>query len=431
MKSFDRLAFRFVTLAILIVLIGSVSVLAADKPQLTVWMKKHFVEASNVAFVKRAEQFGKEFNVDVKIELIPYEEFYPKWMAGIESKNLPDVSFFGYQEVGQFYGKGILRDISGLYKKIHSNEGGLYENLVSAVTFGGRQYAIPFWTEATVGYVRKDLLEKAGVKVPTTWEEWRAAAKATTSPKDGVYGAGIGYGRANSDAEWLTRGILWAYGGAEFTKDAKGVAIKSKATKDAFQFIADMFLKDESTPPGSVNWDDSGNNKAYLAGQAAMVFNTGSILSVMRTDRQDLLAKTVLIPLPAGPKGAYVAGICNTLGVFKTTKHPDVAEKFIAYMLDVDWYRTWIANSAPLTTPVYPALANDPIWKDPYNKAFIDSAKSFRFLGYAGEYTPAAGEVYNTRLINDAMQRILVDKWPVDKTIDELASRIKGVLSKY
>jgi len=429
MKLGTRNARCFIACVVMTVLaLGSLTVGAAA-PSITVWMKKQFVESSNTAFVERAKEFSKANGIDVKVELIAYEEFYPKWMAAIESKRLPDVSFFGYQEVGQFYGKGILRDISGLYRDLNAKSP-LYGSLVEAVTFGGKQYAIPFWTEATVGYVRKDLLDAAGVKVPSTWDEFRTAAKAVTSPKDGIYGAGIGYGRANSDAEWLTRSTIWSFGGALFGKDSKSVTVNGDATKQALQFVADMFLKDQSTPPGSVNWDDSGNNKAYLAGQAAMVFNTGSILNVMRNERQDLLVKTVLIPIPAGPKGRFVAGICNTLGIFKDSKNPDLAEKFIAYMMEPAWYRTWIETSAPLTTPVYTELEKDAIWKDPYNKAFIDSVAGFRFLGYSGEYTPVAGEVYNSRIVNDAMQRILVDKWSVDRAVAELDTRIKAVAGK-
>ena len=102
---------------------------------------------AEAATVPEAEALKKEVadlgldttGIDIKVELIAYEEFYPKWMAAIESKRLPDVSFFGYQEVGQFYGKGILRDISGLYRDLNAKSP-LYGSLVEAVTFGGKQY---------------------------------------------------------------------------------------------------------------------------------------------------------------------------------------------------------------------------------------------------------------------------------------------------
>jgi multiple sugar transport system substrate-binding protein len=398
---------------------------AAERPMLTVWMKKQFVDASNTAFMARAQQFGTDRNVNVQANIIAYEEIYPKWIAAIESGNVPDVSFFGYQEVGEFYAKGVLRDVSQVYAALQQKTA-FYPSLHEPITYHGKQYAIPFWTEGTVMFVRKDLLGAAGMPLPTTWQQFRTAAKAVTKPEASVYGAGIGYGRGDSDAEWLTRSILWSYGGSLFNKDG-AVAVNSPQTVEAFQFIADIFLKDQSTPPTAVNWDDSGNNKAYLSGQAAMVINPGSILWSLQHDFPDLLPKTAIMALPAGPKGAFTAGILNNLGIFTKSKNPTLAQDFIAYVLEPGWYRTWIDASAPLTTPVYTALERDPIWAQPYNQAFPASTREFHFLGYPGPYSPLAGQVFNQRLINDAFQRILVNHWPVPTAVKELEQRMNAL----
>ena len=49
------------------------------------------------------------------------------------------------------------------------------------VTWQGKTYAIPWWSETRVLFYHKDLLDKAGVKPPTTWAEWVEAAKKLTS----------------------------------------------------------------------------------------------------------------------------------------------------------------------------------------------------------------------------------------------------------
>ena len=75
----------FVIALVLLTMIG-VGVLSAQgqaesakKPVLTVWMKKQFVEDQNVEFEKRVKEFAAEKNVDVVVELIAYEDFFPKW----------------------------------------------------------------------------------------------------------------------------------------------------------------------------------------------------------------------------------------------------------------------------------------------------------------------------------------------------------------
>ena len=64
---------------------------SGEKPTLTFWMKKQLFDDQNTLITERAKQFGEENNVNVNVELIAYEDFYPKWTAAIESKSVPDV----------------------------------------------------------------------------------------------------------------------------------------------------------------------------------------------------------------------------------------------------------------------------------------------------------------------------------------------------
>ncbi|MEW8978822.1 MAG: sugar ABC transporter substrate-binding protein [Symbiobacterium sp.] len=380
--------------------------------------------------VERAKQFGKEHNVEVSVEAIAYEDFFPKWTAAIESGNTPDVSFFGYQEVGQFYAQGVLEETTDLVKRIEEKNGPLYDSMKSAVTFDGKMYGVPFWAESMVLYYRKDLFEKAGLQgPPETWEQFREYAKLLTDPANGIYGAGIGYGKGNSDAEWFTRSVIWSYGGSVDAKDGV-VIVNSPETVEAAQFIVDIFLKDQTTPPSAVGWDDSGNNRAYLSGQAAMIFNTGSVLNTVKNEDPELYANTGIAPMPAGPKGSFIPGISNNFGIFKNSKNKELAKEFIAYLLDADWYRTWIETGVPLNCPVYPALAEESIWQDPYYKGFVESVPSFKFLGYPSDYSPAAGEVYNLRYVNDAFMSMLVDNVTPAKAIATLHDQVESVYNK-
>lgn len=403
-----------------------------EKPTLTFWMKKQLFEDQNNLVVERAKQFGEENDVNVNVELIAYEDFYPKWTAAIESKSVPDVSFFGYQEIGQFYGKDVLEDVSGVVSNLESANSEIGANTKKAITFDGKQYGVPFWTETQVLYYRKDMLEAAGFNAPPqTWDEFREMATALTDTSKGLYGAGMGYGKGNSDAEFLTRGIIWSYGGSVDTEDGKNVIADSPETVQAASFIRDIFLTDKSTPPSALGWDDSGNNKAYLSGQAAMIFNTGSVLASIKKDNPDLYEKTGIAPYPTGPKGRFIPGISNNLGIFKDSKNKELAKQFIEYLLAADWYKTWIEKGAPLTAPVYSELAKEPVWQDEKNKAFVDSVAGFYFLGHPGEYNPKAGEVFNMRIVNDMFQKLMLESsYTPETAVKELSAKIQDIYSK-
>jgi multiple sugar transport system substrate-binding protein len=415
---------------VVLVYVGS-GICSPKEAKLTVWMCKTFSPAANDMIKQRAKEFARKNNVKLDIVLIPYTDFYPKWTAAIESGQTPDVSFFGYQEVGEFYSKGLLMDLSALDKKIEKEQGAFFPSVKAPITFQGKQYAIPLWVESQVLYYRKDMLKAAGFNhPPQTWDEFRKIAKATTDASKGIYGAGLGYGRGNIDCEWLTRVIIASFGGSEVSKDGKKVTIYSPGTLKAAKFISDLFLVDKSTPPSSLGWDDSGNNKAYLSGQAAMIFNVGTVLAAMKNDNPDLYAKTGIAMVPAGPKGRFAIEIVNNFGIFKSTKNPQLAQKFIRYCLNKDWYGKWLEKGVPHMAPVYQSLANDSLWQDPMYQPFIQQAKYFIFAGYRGEYSPQAGKVFNLRYINDAFQRMLIEKVPPKKAIKELQRNMEKVYKK-
>jgi len=390
---------------------------ATQQKPLVVWMKKGFVEKQNSEFIDRVQAFAHMKGIKVNVEMIAYEDFFPRWTAAIESGNVPDVSFFGYQEVGQFYNQGVLADVTKLLDEIQAKYGDIFNNSIEAVTFKGTSYAVPLWGEGTALYYRKDYLKQAGIaNPPNTWDEFRKDAIKMTDPKKGVYGAGLGYGQGNSDAEWLSRSILWAFGGAIFDQNGK-LALDSYSAQCAVNFIKQLFKQDKVTPPTAMGWNDGGNNTAYISGQAAMVVNTGSIIKALRDKYPDLLAKTGVVVLPEGPAGRFTAGISNNLGVFKGAPHPQLARELIMYLLDPAWYANWIAVSAPLALPVYKNLANSPTWQDEHNKAFMDSMATFRFLGYKGSYTAWAGAIYNARLINTMFADVITNNVSVEKAI--------------
>lgn len=399
---------------------------SAKKPVLTVWMKKQFVENQNVEFEKRVREFAKNNDVDVVVELIAYEDFFPKWTAAIQSNVLPDLCYFGYQEVGQFYQQGLLMDVTDVLKKVEGKYGKIYQSSKDAVTFDGKIYAFPVWGEGTGLYYRKDLLSAAGYQAPPkTWAEFKEIAKAVTNSSKGVYGAGLGYGAGNSDAEFLTRSMMFAFGGSIFDAN-KNLAFDTPENRAAFNYIISLF-REGLTPPTAIGWNDGGNNSAYISGQVAMTFNTGSIVNALGSN-PDLKAKTGVALLPGGPAGQYTVGIANNMGIFKNATNKDLAIALMEYLYEPTWYAKWIEAGAPLGLPVYEALASSSIWDNEYFRPFMDSMKTFKYLGYKGDYTPNAGKIYNMRLINTMFESIIAANVPLDQAIKTFVEEAKQLI---
>ena len=55
------------------------------------------------------------------------------------------------------------------------NTTGFLKAAVDSATYFNKLYAMPSSSDGALLYYRKDLLEKAGVQAPTTWDEMQAA----------------------------------------------------------------------------------------------------------------------------------------------------------------------------------------------------------------------------------------------------------------
>lgn len=398
---------------------------------ITFWMMKTFVDASNEMIAARVKEFENANNVTVDLRMIAIDDLPAQWSAAIESGDVPDVTYCGYEDAGKFYNLGVLADISDVIAQVEKDYGPLNEPMVKAVTFDGKQYGMPMWAEPTVLYYRKDLFEKAGIAAPPeNWDDFLADAKKLTDPASGIYGAGFGLGRDNSDSEWWMRDIIWSYGGALFAKDGKSANADSPQTAEALQWLKDFWTTENVTPPGVIGWDDGGNNAAWLAGQVAMVMNTGSIYNKMVEEKMDLLNQTGLALVPAGPEGRYITGISNNLCIFKNAKDPNMGKKLIAFMSDKDWQREWMKVGSYLIIPPYVELGEDPFWQTEVGKVFASVPEYFAFLGYPGDYSPVAGEVANTRLLTDAMEKVVVQNQPIDQVLKDLNAQIDALLAQ-
>ena len=404
---------------------------AAKKQSLTVWLKKEVNETTNSMLEARVKEFGQQNNIDLTVEFVPYEKLFPMWMSAIEAKTLPDISYFQYQEAGQFYAQNLMLDVTDLIAEIEKKNGDIIDSLVKPAIFDGKAYAVPQKFYSVALHYRKDMLAAAGYSAPPkTWDEFRAMAIKLTDPSKGIYGAGIGLGATNSDAEWLNQVMLWGLGGSLIAADSKTIVANSEKTVAALDYISSIFLKDKSTPPAAVNWDDAGNNKAFLSGQVAMAINAGTLLAAIGRDNPDLYAKTGTAPIASGPAGFFMPSAGSYLGIFNTTKNPDLAKKLIAYLYDYEWYRNWMIVEMPSIVPVFEKSKQEEGWKKELTKPFIDSMSGLCFIGYPGMYTPKAGQAFNLKLINKTLENIVVNKMTPKEAAEILQKDIQQIYSK-
>src|SRR3954462_9394997 len=133
------------------------------------------------------KQYGTDFQAahpgtKVDIQFVPWAQAHDKFVTAIAGGKVPDVAEMGTTWTPEFADQG------GLTEQPKISTGGYVSSLVDAATLNGKVYGKPWYAGARSLIFRKDMLAKAGVQPPKTWDEMMAAAKAIKAKVgNGVY----------------------------------------------------------------------------------------------------------------------------------------------------------------------------------------------------------------------------------------------------
>lgn len=131
--------------------------------------------------------------VKINIETYSWADFYTKWTTGLASGNVPDMSTAQAGQVVEMINADAIIPLDDMIDEIGRDR--FYESPIQEMTYDGSCYAVPIYSHAFVMWYRKDLLEKYNLDVPTTWDEFNAAATAITQGENGeVYGCSVPMG---------------------------------------------------------------------------------------------------------------------------------------------------------------------------------------------------------------------------------------------
>src|SRR6185295_17996312 len=340
---------------------------AQSGPKLRVWLFKSFVTASNDILAKQVEAWGTERKVQVDMDWATFGDREQKFVAAIEAGNPPDIGEMNY--LGPTRYKAALRDVSKLAKDIASARGGLLPFAERATNVGGQFYGVARLTFPGGFFVRKDILEAKGVKMPKLYDpDVVEMAKKCQDPAKDIWGFGQTLNRSD-DGNGFMNNILLDYGGGVWDKDGKPALGTSflKRNLAALQFSVDTIQKHKIQPPGVMSWTDVHNNEAFIAGKLVSTNNGASLYYGLVSKKNPIAEKTLVIQTPGGPGGSFVTGGGYSMGIFKQTKNAELCEDLIRWIEDEKRFDEFRNASIGQAGPVYKARAESAYWKSDPN----------------------------------------------------------------
>jgi multiple sugar transport system substrate-binding protein len=204
------------------------------------------------------DKCGTAIGTKIERTAVPGPTLIQKVLQQASSKTLPDVLMLDNPDIQQIAATGALAPLGDYGIKTD----GYAEGPVSAATYKGKLYGLQPAANTIAIFFNKDVLAKAGVTPPTTWDELKATAKKLTTGDQ--YGFAFN-ATADFEGAWQFLPPMWTNGGDETKLKEPQVAEALALWKD----LVDSGVASKSV----VTWGQGDVNDQFIAGKAAMMLN--------------------------------------------------------------------------------------------------------------------------------------------------------------
>jgi trehalose/maltose transport system substrate-binding protein len=177
--------------------------------------------------------------------------------------------------------------------------------IIQANTVDGRLVGLPAFTDAGILYYRKDLLQKYGQRVPTTWQELTQSAKIVQDRERKAGNARLwGFVFEGRAYEGLTCNALeWidSFGGGAIVDPSGKVDVANPRAIEALE-LASSWVK-EIAPEGVLNYAEEEARGAFQSGNAVFMRNWPYAWALSQSADSPVKGKVGVAVLPRGGEG--------------------------------------------------------------------------------------------------------------------------------
>jgi multiple sugar transport system substrate-binding protein len=431
---------------------------ASAQEKLNVWWVKGFYKSEDDALYAAIKKYEAKSGIKVELSQYPIQDMIPKTVAALDSGTPPDVAYadvYDFQVAGKWAFDGKLEDISDVLEPIK----GQFEAtaLSTAYLLNGKTnkkayYAFPMKQQTMHIEIWTDMLADAGSSIDALrkgyWNFWcdtaQPALRKKTGKRDFAIGQPMGVDSSDSFYSFLT--FADAYNVQMVDENGKLRFDDPKVREGLIGAMTDYVMPYQKgcTPPSSTSWKDPDNNVAFHNKTTIMTHNaTISIAAKWLDDANNEtlsaeqreaakknyydLIRTVGFPnKPDGSPMKYRTAV-KVGAIFSDSKNKTRAKEFVAFMLQDENLKPYVEGALGRWFPVKTAAQKDAFWDgDVHRRAVRDQYAS-------GVVTFEFTKNYKFTIVNNenvwakAMNRIVNEKVPVDKAVDEMIARIKEI----
>jgi multiple sugar transport system substrate-binding protein len=278
--------------------------------------------------------YNKSHKNQVKLTVIPTDNYQPRIAAAAGAKQLPDVFAADVIFVPNYTSQGLFMDVSERIAAL-PYKAGLAPSHMKLGTLDGRQYTLPHTLDLSVWFWNKDLYAKAGLdpeKGPKTLKEF--AEQATTIQdklgKDGkVHGTFFG-GNCGGCYVFTFWPSVWAAGAQVMNAEGTTSLNDQPAMTEVFKIYHDLYAK-KATGPTAKEEQGPTWTGFFPKGEIGVMPMPSTTLGLMP---KDMKIGVTPIAGPDGGESTFVGG--DSVGISATSKNADAAWEFLSWTVSDD-----------------------------------------------------------------------------------------------
>src|SRR5947208_13667817 len=434
---------------------------ALAQETLTVWWVKGVYKSKDDALFAAIKKFEDKTKVKVELSQYPVQDMIPKTVSALDAGTPPDVAYadvYDFQVTGKWAFDGKLEDLTDVLTPMKANF--LPNTVETTYLYNDKSkkrayYAFPLKQQTMHIQYWIDMLDKAGFKesdIPTGWKDywsfWCDKVQPAYRKASGTRAFGIGQpmGVDSSDSFQSFYTFMDAYNVKLVDDDGKLLVDDPKVRENLIKALKEYAATYTRgcTPPSSTTWKDPDNNVAFHNKTIVMTHNfTISIAAKWFEDSQNqaltpeqraagkkAYEETIITAsFPNKPDGSPIKyrSDVKTGVIFAASKNKAQGKEFVKFLLQEENLQPYVEGALGRWFPVTTAGQKSPFWQaDRHRKAAytqftggttpFDFTKNFKFT-----------ILNNENVWAKAMNRVVSEKVPVDKAVDELIARIKQV----
>ena len=365
-------------------------------------------------------------NPDIKINVVevPGEESFNTLFLQMQGGEMPDVFWSFWLPTAASSGMAIPLDD---YIEQAGGEA-FMDRFVPAswdwVEFQGKHYGIQWRSGASVMYVNPDMLDAAGLEVPTEWDwdTFLEYAQAMTDEEAGVYGLGLIGAATDNGTEWNFWPFLLQNGGQIIDPETNRAAFNSPEGVEALQFVVDLIHKYKVAPPATASNDINQIIDLYVSGKVGMWANGPWYIGIMKSQYPDV--KLAVAPMPKEVTQGSIAG-GTAFCISSQSEHPDEAWRFIEYMTSDENLTRWALAFEHV--PPNKAAFKDPFFQEPNMAAA--AAQMLSADTVAANHYPEADQL--NQIMRTYLQAAYLQEMTPQEALDAAAAEWDEILAQY